>query len=91
MPSFEIITPEPSGSTPIGDPNPGFLYPGQIGSTDTTEGDAISQVLVKSAYTGDDIKISKNNLKIKILLIPLKNISDKYSFYINNFIIEVAS
>ena len=91
MPSFEIITPEPSGSTPIDDPNPCFLYPGQIGSTDTTEGDAISQVLVKSAYTGDDIKISKNNLKIKILFIPLKNISDKYSFYINNFIIEVAS
>ena len=49
IPSVEIITPEPSGAVPGGAPNPGFSYPGQVGRTDTTEGEAFSHVLVKSA------------------------------------------
>lgn len=41
-----MTIPVPSGAVPGGAPNPGFLKPGHVGKTDTTDGEALSQAVI---------------------------------------------
>ena len=49
-PNEDITIPIPSGAVPGGSPNHGYLKPGHVGKTDTTDGETLSQAVIRFEY-----------------------------------------